>query len=257
MDLELKNRRVLVTGSSRGVGQGIATAFLAEGARIVVTGRDRLRLRKQAAEWKKKFGSERVLACPGDLTNVEDMGKVLGQVKNAWQGLDVLVLNLGSGRSVPGLTADSAEWYRVLNLNLIAAMEMLRLGVGLLAGGRNPTVVFIGSIAGMEALGAPIAYGAAKAGLQHAMKSAAQHLASSGIRANMVAPGNILFPDGTWDKKTKDAPEATAAMLRTQVPLGRFGTVDEVAAAVLFMASSRAAFITGACLAVDGGQTRA
>lgn len=257
MDLELKDRRVLVTGSSRGIGQGIAAAFLAEGARVVLTGRDRLQLRRQEAAWNKEFGGERVLTCAGDLTNADHIGKGLQRVEKAWKGLDVLVLNLGSGRSVPGLTADSVEWQRVLSLNLIAAMEMLRLGADMLAAGRSPAVVFIGSIAGIEALGAPIAYGAAKAGLQHAMKSAAQHLALRGIRANMVAPGNILFPGGTWDRKTKESPEATAAMLQTQVPLRRFGTVEEVATAVLYLASPRAGFITGACLTVDGGQTRA
>lgn len=256
MNLELKGQRVLVTGSSRGIGHGIAAAFLAEGARVAVTGRDRATLRAVVAAWARQFEHGSVFACAGDLTQAVEVEKVLRKLKTTWRGLDVLVLNLGSGRGVPGLTADAAEWNRVLQLNLVAALDTLRLSADLLAAGRNPAVVFVGSIAGMEALGAPIAYGAAKAGLQHAMKAAAQQLAPRGVRANMVAPGNIFFPGGTWDRKAKEAPEATAAMIETQVPLRRFGTVEEVAAAVLFLASPRAAFITGACLTVDGGQTR-
>jgi 3-oxoacyl-[acyl-carrier protein] reductase len=185
------------------------------------------------------------------------MKRLLTVVKKAWGGIDVLVLNLGSGRSKPGLAADAAEWERVLRLNLVAGAEMLRLATPLLAQGSDPAVVVIGSIAGLEALGAPWAYGAAKAGLTHLTRQSARHLASQGIRVNMVAPGNIFSPGGTWDLKMKEVPEATAAMLETQVPLRRFGTVDEVAAAVVFLSSRQASFITGVCLPVDGGQTRA
>jgi 3-oxoacyl-[acyl-carrier protein] reductase len=255
MNLELRNCRVLVTGSSRGIGHGIATAFLAERARVAVTGRDRPALRDCMREWAPKFGADHVLACPGDLTSTAVVSRVLGRIKKSWGGLDVLVLNLGSGRSVPGLP-DAPEWNRVLGLNLVAAMDTLRLATDLLSQGQKPAVVFVGSIAGLEALGAPIAYGAAKAGLRHAMKAAAQQLAARGIRVNMVAPGNIFSAGGTWDKKMKEAPEATTAMLEAQVPLRRFGTAKEVAAAVVFLASGQASFITGACLPVDGGQTR-
>lgn len=256
MDLELKDRRVLVTGSNRGIGRGIAWAFLAEGARVVVTGRDAAALVATTAEWASEFGAEAVLSHAGDLAHGKDIAGALEKIRTTWGGLDVLVLNLGSGRSVPGLTADAAEWNRVLQLNLVAAMETLRLGVELLAAGRDPAVIFIGSIAGMEAMGAPIAYGAAKAALQHAMKAAAHELAPRGVRVNLVAPGNIFFAGGTWDRKMREASEPTKRMLETQVPLRRFGTVEEVASAVLFLASARAAFITGACLVVDGGQTR-
>jgi 3-oxoacyl-[acyl-carrier protein] reductase len=253
--LQLKNRRVLVTGSSRGIGRGIAEAFLAEGAKVAITGRDRPTVQRLRKAWVPRFGGEQILNCTGDLTSPAGIRRALQRIEKAWGGLDVLVLNLGSGRSVAGL-APAEEWQRVLNLNLVAAMEMLRQAEELLSHGRQPAVVFVGSIAGLESLGAPMPYGAAKAALRHAMKAAAQTLAARGIRVNMVAPGNIHFPGGTWERKLAEAPEATAAMLATQVPLQRFGTVEEVAAAVVFLAASPAAFITGACLTVDGGQTR-
>jgi 3-oxoacyl-[acyl-carrier protein] reductase len=256
VNLQLKNRRVLVTGSSRGIGRGIAEAFLAEGAKVAVSGRDRATVTRLLKAWRPRYGVEHALGCTGDLTADTGIRRALKRIVQAWGGLDVLVLNLGSGRSISGL-APAVEWQRVLKLNLVAAMETLRLAADLLGSGKQPAVVFVGSIAGLESLGAPMPYGAAKAALRHAMKAAAQQLASKGIRVNMVAPGNIHFSGGTWERKLAESPETTAAMLATQVPLQRFGTIEEVAACVLFLASRQASFITGACLTVDGGQTRA
>ena len=249
MNLNLQDRRVLVTGASHGIGFGIARGFVDEGARVAITGRNLQRLKKATLELK-----DDALACPGDLTRPAVIRRVLAKVEKCWGGLDILILNLGSGKSVP--LPDSAEWNRVLELNLVSAMETLRQATPLLSKGLDPAVVFIGSIAGLEALGAPIAYGAAKAALTHAMKSAARLLAPHGIRVNMVAPGNIFFPGGTWDKKLGENRKSVETMLASQVPLRRLGGIEEVVAPVLFLTSSRASFITGACLVVDGGQTR-
>ncbi len=240
---------MLVTGASRGIGFGIARGFVDEGARVAIAGRDLPCLKKAAAEL-----NAHALAYSGDLTKPRVIKQILEKVEKSWGGLDILILSLGSGKSVP--LPDAAEWSRVLELNLVSAMETLRQATPLLSKGQNPAVVFIGSIAGIEALGAPIAYGAAKAALTHAMKSAARLLSPDGIRVNMVAPGNIFFPGGTWDKKLNENKKAVEAMLASQVPMRRLGGIEEVVAPVLFLASSRASFITGACLVVDGGQTR-
>lgn len=249
MNLNLRDKRVMVTGAGQGIGFGIARGFVGEGARVAIADRELQRLKKAAAELKGD-----TLACLGDLTRPGAIKRTLAAVEKCWGGLDILILNLGSGRSVPN--PDVAEWNRVLALNLVSGMETLQQAVPLLSRGKEPAVVFIGSIAGIEALGAPIAYGAAKAALLHAMKSAARLLAPDGIRVNMVAPGNIFFPGGTWDKKLAENKKAVAAMLAGQVPLRRLGTIEEVVSSVLFLASSEASFITGACLVVDGGQTR-
>ena len=255
MDLELHDKRVLITGSSSGLGLGIAEGFLAENARIVLTGRDATTLSAAARKLQATYGDDRVLSVRGDLQRTATLDRVLRTVEAGWGGIDILVLNLGSGRSVPGLEATEAEWHRVLTLNLTAGMEMLRRAAPLLSKGEHPSVVVIGSIAGLEALGAPIAYGAAKAALTHATKAAARLLAP-GIRVNMVAPGNIFFKGGTWDRKLKEDGKAVRDMLQREVPLHRLGTVEEIAAPVLFLASPLASFITGTVLVADGGQCR-
>lgn len=255
MDLGLRNKRVLVTGSSSGLGYGIAGGFLAEQARVILTGRNATTLAASTRKLKATYGDDRVLSVRGDLQRTTTLNRLLRTIEAEWQALDILVLNLGSGRSVPRLEATEAEWSRVLSLNLTSGMEMLRGTAPLLAKGEHPAVVVIGSIAGLEALGAPIAYGAAKAALTHATKAAARILAP-GIRVNMVAPGNIFFDGGTWDRKLKEDGKAVRDMLQREVPLRRLGTVEEIAAPVLFLASPLASFITGTVLVADGGQCR-
>ena len=256
MDLELRDKRVLITGSSSGLGLGIAEGFLAEKARVILTGRSATNLSAATRKLQTSYGKDRVLSVRGDLQRAATLNRVLQAVEAQWGGLDILVLNLGSGKSVPGLEATEAEWNRVLFLNLTSGMEVLRRAVPLLRQGTDPAVVVIGSIAGIEALGAPIAYGAAKAALTHATKAAARLLAPA-IRVNMVAPGNIFFTGGTWDRKLKENGKAVRDMLQKEVPLHRLATVEEIAAPVLFLASPRAAFLTGSILVADGGQCRA
>ena len=255
MDLKLRDKRVLITGSSSGLGLGIAEGFLAEKARVVLSGRDATTLSTAARKLITTHGNNRVLSVRGDLQRTATVDRVLRTVGAAWGGIDILVLNLGSGRSVPGLEVTEAEWHRVITLNLTAGMEMLRRAAPLLSKGEHPSVVVIGSIAGLEALGAPIAYGAAKAALTHATKAAARLLAP-GIRVNMVAPGNIFFKGGTWERKLKEDGKAVRDMLQKEVPLRRLGTVEEIVAPVLFLASPLASFITGTVLVADGGQCR-
>jgi 3-oxoacyl-[acyl-carrier protein] reductase len=109
----------------------------------------------------------------------------------------------------------------------------------------------------LESLGAPIPYGAAKAALEHYAKDLSHRVGRHGVRVNTVAPGNILFPGGTWQRKLEANPAGVTAMISAEVPLARFGAPEEIGAAVAFLASDRAAFITGACVVADGGQTRA
>jgi 3-oxoacyl-[acyl-carrier protein] reductase len=120
---------------------------------------------------------------------------------------------------------------------------------------KSGSIVYISSIAGKEAIGAPIHYGVAKAALIAYVKSLARTLGSSNIRANVVCPGNIYFEGGTWDLKLKENENAVTQMLKDRVPLNRFARPEEIANLVVFLASERASFITGSCVVADGGQT--
>lgn len=261
MDLELDGRVVAVTGSSRGIGKGIAAAFLKEGARVILTGRDAAELRHAEEDLQKSSGSHRILSFTGDLQKTAVIQELSVAIQTWAGGLDHLVLNIGTGRSVPPLQEDEAEWSRLLEINLLAASRGVRVLLPLLESRASqsdtcPSIIFISSICGVEALGCPVAYAAAKSALISYAKNIARPLGRRGIRVNLVSPGNVLFPGSTWEDKLAGNRSLVHDLLAREVPLQRLGTLEEVADVVVFLASRRAAFIHGANLVVDGGQTR-
>lgn len=167
MELGLTNSRVLVTGSSRGIGYGIASTFLAEGATVILTGRIEESLQGARSALSDKFGSDRVEIFPGDLGD-ENIRQHLSSTLRP-QGLNHLVCNAGSGRSVPILQETTEEWRRMFDTNLFQATGMVKDLRGLLAAsvkqGHGASLTFVGSICGMEAIGCPLAYASAKAAL--------------------------------------------------------------------------------------------
>ena len=258
MELGLTNSRVLVTGSSRGIGYGIASAFLAEGATVILTGRSEENLQGAHSSLSEKFGSDRVDIFPGDLSDAT----IRHGLNTALlpQGIDHLVCNVGSGRSVPILQETTDEWRRMFDTNLFQAAGMVQDLRSLLAAsvkqGHSASLTFVGSICGMEAIGCPLAYASAKAALWAYAKNLVRPLADEGIRVNMVSPGNVLFPGSTWEDKLARDATGVQRMLDREVPMRRLGTLGEITAAIIFLASRRASFITGTNLVVDGGQTR-
>lgn len=243
--------RVLVTGSSAGIGKAIARRFVQSGAKVMITGRDQARL-ADAARAIAPGGSVPVAQFRGDLTSPSVIRECVASAVAELGGIDVLVANVGSGRTPNDTVVPREEWERVFAINLFGTMDVIAASLPVLRRGTNPSIVIISSIAGAEVLGAPIAYGAAKSALDHAAKDLARRLGPEGIRVNVVQPGNILFPDGVWDTISAEDP-ARVASLMGRVPMRRFGTPEEVADAVFFLASAE--FVTGAVLKVDGGQT--
>ena len=144
----------------------------------------------------------------------------------------------------------------MLTLNFRAAVTLIEAALPELLATKQGSIVAVGSIAGIESIGAPLAYGAAKAALTHYVAGLARLTGPSGVRVNTVAPGNVLFPGGAWAERLAGESANVQVMLDREVALARFGTPAEIAAAVAFLASDRASFITGSCLVVDGGQTR-
>jgi 3-oxoacyl-[acyl-carrier protein] reductase len=256
MDLGLKDKVVFVAGASRGIGKGIAAVFLDEGARVVMTGRNPDALSAAAAE----LGVDRpdhVMTFAGDLAQADLVAAAHAQTIARWGAVDALVCNIGSGTAKNGWQLTAADWEPVFQINLWATVRLVEVFLPVMVQAQRGSITLIGSIAGLESLGAPIPYGAAKAALEHYGKDLARRVGRLGIRVNTVAPGNILFPGGTWQQRLDADHSAVTAMIHAEVPLARFGTPGEIGAAVAFLASDRAAFITGACVVVDGGQTRA
>lgn len=253
MNLNLDDKRILVTGASRGIGLSIADAFLQEGARVMLLARTPAPLKDAAERLSAEYGLGRVLFSPIDCADESKWPNVLEYIKSAWGGLDIVVANAGDGRSVPNALPDAKHFAHVWRNNFTTAEVTARATLPLLADSIG-CLLFISSIAGLEDIGAPTDYSVAKSAIVVLTKQLARKLAPR-VRVNCLAPGNVLFPGGSWDVKIQADPKRVKALIAATVPMKRFGTPQEMADAAVFLCSARASFITGACLVADGGQT--
>lgn len=256
MQLHLDSQVVLVAGSSRGIGKETARAFLTEGCRTVITGRDPGSLHHAIAEFELEFGSGQVMACKGDLTQQGVIEKTLARIHERWGNLDCLIANVGSGRGKVGWDLSEADWLNLFNLNLSSSVRLITEVLPEMIKDKHGSIVVVSSIVGKESTSAPLPYSAAKAALINYTKNLSRQVGQFNIRVNCVAPGNILFPGGSWEKHLSEHREELMYLINTEVPLQRFGRPEEIADLIVFLSSDRSSFITGACIVADGGQTK-
>ena len=254
MDLHLNRKVALVTGSSRGIGKHIAVRLAEEGCAVAICARGAGDLKKAEEELKERGAS--VLALEADLVAPEVPKKLVGETVKRFGGLDILVNNVGGNRRKPFADTTDADWQELLDLNFNAHVRCSRAAVPALREEGGGSITFISSIFGREAGGPGLSiYNTTKSALISLAKIMSIELAADQIRVNSIAPGSIRFPGGSWDRRVKNEPERMKAFVEANLPIGRFGTADEVADVVAFLVSSRASLITGACLNVDGGQS--
>jgi 3-oxoacyl-[acyl-carrier protein] reductase len=256
MDLGLAGKVAIVTGGSRGLGLAAAKALIAEGANVVVCARGEAALKSAADELRALATSgARVKHVAADVSTEAGNQAVINGAIGEFGRIDVLVNNVGTAKGADLEATTDADWQEAFDQTLFPAIRMSRLAVPHLRKQGGGAIVIISSIFGRES-GGRMTYNAVKAAEISLAKSLAQQLAKDRIRVVSVAPGSILFEGGSWWKRQQADPGGIAKFITQELPFGRFGTPEEVGAAVAFLASPKASWISGTTVVVDGCQSR-
>jgi len=246
---QLQDQVALVTGSSRGIGAGIARAFAREGAKVAVHGRDREALARVCAEIEKDGGT--AISVVGDVTKAADLESMRTQIESELGPVMLLVANAG-GNPVPPMALEEMSedvWRQTVDMNLTATFLTLKTFLPGMKKRGAGTIIAISSAAARRASErSPIAYSAAKAAVELLVQDTAAQVGRFGIRANIIAPEAILT-----ERNQRDIPDDMKVTMAKAHPIARLGTVEDVADAALFLASSKSGWITGITIDVAGG----
>lgn len=248
--MELQGKTALITGGNSGIGLATARLMLAQGARVAITGRDRAKLDEAATELEPG-----VLAIQADVNAADGLAEITRAVGKAFGKLDIVFANAGISGATPLGSTTYEAFQDIVSTNLTAVFFTLQSVLPLL--GDGAAVVLNGSVMRELAVTGTAAYAAAKAGITGMARVLATELAPRGIRVNTVIPGATRTPIWTRGARAGSTLDATEAWLAPRIPLGRLSDAEEVANAVVFLASPRASAITAAEIVVDGGTTGA
>ena len=254
MDLGIKDRVAIVTGGSRGLGRMAALALAREGVKVAICGRTQETLDVAVGELKD-LGVE-ATSIVADIVEPESASKIFEAAQEALGSVDILVNNVG-GRRGTTISATTEEQFRLgFEVNLFGGLRLMHLAIPGMVERRWGRIINIASIWGREH-GGSVDYMAGKAALIAATKYAGLELIKDNVLVNSIAPGSIIFPGGSWERYTQaNSPEVVDEFIKWNLPAGKFGWPEPVGDLVAFLASERASLITGACINVDGGQSK-
>ena len=254
MELGLDDKVAVVTGASRGIGRAIALALAGERARVVMCARHAGDLDAAVAEAGPRGGAARGVIA--DVTTPQGVATLIDAATGAYGGIDIVVNNVGGSGGRDFDATDEGDLQAVLDRNLFPALRVSRAALPHLRARGGGVIALVASIYGRESGGGP-SYNVAKAAEISLAKAMARDLARDNVRVVSVAPGSVLFPGGGWERRQKADPAGIAAFVTREIPFGRFGRPEEIGDVVAFLCSPRASWITGACVPIDGGQSRA
>jgi 3-oxoacyl-[acyl-carrier protein] reductase len=256
MDLGLTGKAAIVTGGSRGLGFAAAQALVAEGANVVICARGEDALKRAAAELQKSSASgARVAYVAADVSTEAGNQRVIDAAITEFGRIDVVINNVGTAKGADLEATTDADWQEAFDQTLFPAIRMSRLAVPHIRKQGGGALIIVSSIFGRES-GGRMTYNAVKAAEISLTKSLAQQLAKDQIRVVSVAPGSILFEGGSWWKRQQSDPEGIGKFVKQELPFGRFGKPEEIGAAIAFLASPKASWISGTTVVVDGCQSR-
>ena len=251
MDLELTDKYAIVTGASRGIGRAITEKFYEEGSHLLLIARDEEPL-SDLKESLDRQGTSSVHTLSCDVASASAPDTIDRKLQEIFPHVDVLVNNAGA--TIRGGDTES-NWRQSFELNVMAPLRIMETLRESLLKSEHASVINISSIFGREH-GGPPQYQSSKAAQIALSNSYARNWASDGIRINNIAPGSIAFEGGSWGNRLVEDPEGMAEFIRNEIPGGRFGKPEEVADAVVWLASKRASWVIGSTIQVDGGQSR-
>lgn len=246
MEKKLLGKIVYITGASKGIGRGIAKEFGKAGAFVLVGYNKDLEGANETLNMIKELGgSGEILG--GNVANKDERNNIISSIKNKFGKLDVLVNNAGISKIGLFMDASDEEIDSIMNVNLIGAMKLTRDSMDLLREGSNSSIINISSIWGNVGASCEVLYSTTKGGMNLFTKALAKEIAPCGIRVNCIAPGVINTEMNSWlSKEEKEG-------LEEEIPMNRFGEVEEIGRVAKFLASEDSSYLTGQILTVDGG----
>jgi 3-oxoacyl-[acyl-carrier protein] reductase len=250
-----KNKIIFVSGSSRGIGKGIAKHLLKNDYSVIINGRNEVTLNDSFKELSK-ISNDKIFSIRGDITKSNDISMIKTFIDKEFGSINHLVCNVGSGKSKTGLDESITEFRNMFEINFFNAVMLTKELLPSIINNKskNKSITFISSIAGIEYLDCPISYSCAKSSLNVFSKSLSKTLGPNSIRVNTISPGNIFFEGSTWDKEINKDERLTKEYIKNNVPLNKFGSTDDIAQLVQYIISEKSSFLTGSNLVIDGGQ---